>query len=261
MAVLRCAARAAPLLAVCGCAGYTINGVLYRSSNSALKAQSQSVEEQLAEITPLAYVGGSLLVPIPADEDLTSPPFADRKVGRASPAHSFLVRFWKRDIAAAAEALSRAGAFDGAEVRRVDDPQAYAREYGYRFIMFEGGRRWRMHDTVTGGSHELHFVGLKDLAERAQYSASVFQAAHAAPTSRTAPPGEGEIPDLKGGGLVLSVPGERREARARILARVRALCSGFSRIDDEFLQSGALTLRFTCLSQRVSCAACGRPTP
>ncbi len=250
--VIRCAVRAMPLLALCGCAGYTFGGTRYRSANYALKAQAAALEEQLAQIAPMGYVGGSVLVPMPADRELTEPPYADQRVNRVSPQHSFLLRYWRRDINAVSAALDRSESFDTAEVRRTDEPGVYAREYGYRFVLRDQGPRWFLDDVLTGYSRELHGVGLRDLAQRAQAAASALQAAHQTPTAKSSQPATETPKEDKSGGFTLSFPGEALEARARMLARARDECSGAFRIDDEFLQDELLTLRFTCRGQRLS---------
>jgi hypothetical protein len=247
--------RSPPLvlaLALSGCAGYIVDGERYRTANSALNAQNVALDEQLTQIAPLAYVGGSVLLVLPGDSEIASPPYADRKLNVLSPERSFLLHYWRQEINATARALRRAEVFDTAEVRRSDEPEVYAREYGYRFVLRDEGPRWFLEDTLTGVARELHGVGLKDLCQRSQAAASIMMASHKTPASRLVSPASVTPSEDKKGKYTLGFPGESLEARARVLARAREECSGPFRIEDEFLQDGILTVRFACLGQRVS---------
>lgn len=240
------------LLALSACAGYTVEGTRYRTSAAALKAQARLIDDDLASVRPLGYIGGSVLVVLPPDSQLTRPPYADRLVPRISPEHFYLSRYWRRHVASAAEAVARGAAFDDAEVRGGDDPMAYAREFGYRFVLRDEGRRWFLADSVSGRSEELHGTSLSDLGQRTQFAASVMQKASPSATARGVKPASDDIGGAKGGGYTLGAPGGAMLARARILASVKAACGGAYRIDDEFLQDGMLVLRFDCVNPRVS---------
>ena len=139
--------------------------------DGALNYQQRMYQAEIDKVTSQQYFGGSILVVIPSDRQLSQPPFL---IGDPNPAlqHYFL-KLYKRDFEAVKSALEKSNMFDNVDVRQIDSYQNYSKKHGYRYLAVSNGDgSWTIHDLYLDLDKVARFP--KDFATRINLLESII---------------------------------------------------------------------------------------
>lgn len=139
-----------------GCTSYNLDGQTFSTMNGALSYQKMMYKEQIEEVKPRQYFGGSILINVPSDLLLTQPPFV---TGNPEPElqHYFLT-LYKQDFEAVKYAIEKSNMFDNVNVSQVDSYLSYSTNHGYRYLAVNNGDgSWTIHDLFLGVNRVARF--------------------------------------------------------------------------------------------------------
>ena len=162
--VLMMTIAAVLIIALSGCmVNYTVDGKNFPTPEAARDYMNNvAIPKQLADITPMQHCGGKLLIALPSDQRLLSPPFLVTTGVISEQQKTFFLYYYKADFNAIADGLRKSNIFDSVMLENCPDLTAYARQNGYDYTLEHTGRNYILTDIKSGKSVDAGIAqGLK----------------------------------------------------------------------------------------------------
>ncbi|MFT6925242.1 MAG: hypothetical protein ACJAZP_000822 [Psychromonas sp.] len=132
-----------------GCTSYNLDGQTFSTMNGALDYQQRMYKDQIEEVKPGQYFGGSIFINMPTDLLLSQPPFV---TGSPNPElQRYFLSLYKQDFKAVKYALEKSNMFDNVYVNQVDSYLNYSKSHGFRYLAVSNGDgSWTIEDLYLG---------------------------------------------------------------------------------------------------------------
>lgn len=180
------------------------------------------IQPQLDKIVPGEYFGGSLMMHIPSDHNLSRPPYVQ---GMPTGENKRLViGIYKQDFKGIKAAIEKARLFDSVDMKQESSYLRIARNYGYRYLLVNNGDgTFTIFDMSLDEDKTLRFPkGLDNLAYAIEDA--IFKFEKKRPNSELLkgykPPKEEMTYDDKTRKGSITVHGKGIEARAWMLRKI-----------------------------------------
>jgi hypothetical protein len=258
-------------------AKFHYGGKSYPTVESVLAAQAAVNTALLDEVQPGSYFGGSLLVSLPPDNVLLSPTFVTGAESLDADWRRYYRLFYKSDAEFIVRAFTRSGLFDSVSLTRSVSYWRYATDFGYRYVIVNGGfAGFSLLDVAAGTETKVTPLGtglaglvngveraLDDLARQARAKApgAALEKVGVARTAELPMTEEMSYDEQTRRGWV-SVKGRGLEARGSVLRRIAEICASKSKaapddpaargayqVLDEELKDGVLKITFEALDR------------
>lgn len=196
--------RLLPLIFACGLGAvtdtitkgpYTMFGQKFNTPDKALARQVEGTKQQLVEVVPGQYYGGSLLVTLPPDNVLMAPAFLTSSQDLDAEQKQFFRDRFRIDAELRVQAFIRSGLFDSVTLTRSISHWRYASDFGYRYVFVYGGvAGFTLLDMATNTETKVSILGTGMPTRSTARSARARRAGAAGP-----PEGPGRRVAGKGG--------------------------------------------------------------
>jgi hypothetical protein len=253
-------------------------GKQYDSVESVLAAQAAVNVTLLEEVQTGSYFGGSLLVSLPPDNVLLSPAFVQNAESLDPEWRRYYRMFYKADAEFLVQAFTRSGLFDSVTLTRSVSYWRYATDFGYRYVIVNGGMSgFLLLDVAAGTETKVVRLGtglaglvngveraLDELARQARVKAP-GEALEKVGVARAAelPMTEEMSYDEQTRRGWVSVKGRGLEVRGSVLRRIAEICAsknksgapdelgarGAYKVLDEELKDGVFKITFEALDK------------
>lgn len=243
--------------------GYTMGGKHFSSKSEALTYQNSLSDDQISKVQPATYYGGSMLVHMPTDDNLSQHPFVS---GTPSPdLLDYFLKFYKNDFSAIQRAIDKSKMFDSTDLVQTSSYLRYAKDHGYRYLAVNNGDgSWGIFDLLLGEDKLVRFPkGLDNMVYVVEDAISKFESKQGSRTiaDNFKPVSESFEYDDNTRRGVLSVAGKGIEARYWMLKKIGDVAStknvaikagekasqGAFIVTDEKIENGVFTIAFETL--------------
>ncbi len=255
------------LFAGCNSTTFYVSGHEFDTEKEAMDFIKKGLGEQLAEIKPGHYFGGSIMVHIPSDDILAKPPFCPPESEVTAREIAFGIKRHKFNYGMMMQAIRKSCMFDCVQVVRQKDMIKYGRNYGYRYaFVYSGGRTFYLVDLMLEKDSEIEFNGhLNDIVLSIQDAVVKFEG-----VKRSSSLAEKFTPvdfhpewdkTTRKGSVSVRVNGKPFECRAWLIGNIRKIVSGkkdpkgyLPELDiiSEKLVSGIFTINFRSIAKRAN---------
>ena len=250
-------------VAISGCVSYTMCGKQFSTKSSALEYQKVIYDKQIANIEPATYFGGSMLIHVPTDENLSQAPFVTGKPNRDL--LDYFLKFYKQDFFSFQQSIKKSKMFDSTDLVQQSSYLRYAKNHGYRYLIVSNGDgSWTIYDLYIGEDKIVRSpLGLDNMVYVVEDAITKFEAKKQSKTIASAYSPKNEYLDYndKTGIGVLSVSGKGIEARYWMLKKIGEIVAtkhiamvsgetaspGTFTITDERIEGGVFTIKFETL--------------
>jgi hypothetical protein len=253
-------------------------GQQFKTPEKALARQVEGTKQQLAEMLPGQYYGGSLLVTLPPDNVLISPAFLTGSQNLDAEQKQFFRDHFRIDAEFLVQAFIRSGLFDSVTLTRSISHWRYASDFGYRYVFVYGGvAGFSLLDMAMNTETKVSILGtgmpgwingveraLDELARQARLKGPDAEPLEKAGVARTAalPVAEEMSYDEQSRQGWISMRGRGLEARGSLLRRIAEICAtknkllvsddmqaarGAFKVLNEELKDGVLKITFEAL--------------
>jgi hypothetical protein len=239
-----------------------VSGRTFYSPTAAFNYQKEMFAYQISRIEPSSHYGGSLLISVPLDEVLLSPPFVTGSFLQPWQ-QDYLLRFLKNDFAGVAHAFETSGIFDSVASKQASTYLKYSRDHGFRYLLVNNGDlTYTIYDLLLDKDKTVRGPkGLDNLVYLVEDAVHKFEKEVSSKTlldKATNKQSESLIYDDNTRRGKISIVGKGLEARAYLLTRIGEICStknvlltagqkanpGFYRILNESLTKDRLEIDF-----------------
>ena len=248
---------------VSGCASYTMGGKKFTTKSSALEHQKTIYENQMANIAHATYFGGSMLIHLPTDENLSQVPFVTGNP--SSDQLDYFLKFYKQDFESVKLSIEKSKMFDTTDLIQTSSYLRYAKNHGYRYLSVNNGDgSWTIYDLYLGEDKIVRFPkGLDNLVYLVEDTISKFEAKKPSGriSSTYSPSNERLSYDEATRKGFLSVSGKGIEARYWMLKKIGEIAAtknvalksdgkpspGVFTVLNEKIEGGVFTIEFETL--------------
>lgn len=161
-----------------GCVGgnyYNMGKKQFTSKVAAIDYQRQTQNLEIERVEPGEYFGGSLIIHVPTNENLSQLPFVTGNPNQDL--IEYFRMFYIQDFEGVKNAIVKSKMFDSVATRQMSSYLRYSKNHGYRYLLVNNGDgTWTFYDLYLGKDKNVRFPkGLDNLVYLIEDTISKFE--------------------------------------------------------------------------------------